>query len=268
MNALAWIAVGLAAVLGFGPKLHTPAIFQKQPPTEQLQLAQAELEKAKASQAAAAAALAEAKAKQEQRTLEQIRYAQQTNDGVVEALQRVPSEHRTPEVKLAGNLAARTTVSLSAAVGALPPEQRAEILKIVDGALSQVEAERDAAQAALARKDAELQSTIQAKAELASEVPKLKAALDTKAAEVLARDAQVQTVSTQVRVYAEQKAAAEQRAGSLDAFAGSLMRWAIVAGVLYVLIHFVLPCVAQEFPGIGWLAKLNQTAKSVSSAHL
>ena len=96
----------------------------------------------------------------------------------------------------------------------------------------------------------------------------MQTALQTKAAEVAAKDAEVQTVTSKVRVYAEQKAEAEKRAGSLDAWAGSLVRWLLWAGALYVIVHYVLPCVAQEFPAVRWLSAINKAAKSVSSAHL
>lgn len=268
MNPLIYVAVGIAAVLGFGPKMHWPTFGQKQPPTQQLVVAQDELARAKAAQATAEAALADARAKEASRTKAQIQYAQQTNEGVVSALSRVPEEHRTAETKLAGDLAGRTSVSLAAAVGELPPELRAEILKIVDGALSKVEAERDAAQAALRAKDAELQTTIQEKAALARKLPELETSLATTRAEVQVKDATAQTLTNQVRVYAEQTAAETKKANSLDAFAGSLVRWAIVAGVLYVVAHWLLPSLAQEFPGVGWLAAANKTVKSITSAHV
>lgn len=267
MNPLI-IVVAAAALFGWGSGLKMPSFFKKQPPTQQLVIAQSELEAAKAAQAAAEAKLAALNAEAAAKTKEQIRYAQQTNEGVVTALDRVAAEHRTAEVVLAGDLARRTTVSLAAAVGDLPPQQRAEILKIVDLALSKVEAERDAAKAALVEKDRILQGTIQEKELLARELPKLQASVQAKTAEVLAKEAVVQTTTAQVRVYAEKSAEAEKRAGSLDAWAGSLVRWGILAGILYLLVHFALPCLAQEFPGARLLGKINQTAKSLSSAHL
>ncbi len=39
-------------------------------------------------------------------------------------------------------------------------------------------------------------------------------------------------------------------------------------GVLYALIHFILPSLSQEFPANVTLTRLNKAAKSIASSHL
>lgn len=59
----------------------------------------------------------------------------------------------------------------------------------------------------------------------------------------------------------------EARANSLDAWAGNLVRSLIWVGVAYLVIHWVLPSLAQEFPGVRLLQVANKAVKSVTSAH-
>lgn len=258
------LIVGVAAFAVGGFKL--PAFLQKQPPVAQLTTAQDELAKAKAAQQQAEALLAAARAQEAARTATQLDYAQQFAAGTSLALGRVRPEQVTPEIKLATELAARANAGLEAARGKLPPEAQAEIQKLVDQALSAVTAERDAYKAALAQKDADLQATTAAKAAIERQIPALEAKVQTKDAEVAAVTAKTETLTQEVKVWAQGKADADARAGSLDAYAGRLIRGAVIIGVLYFLIHFILPCVAQSYPG-GWLSKLADAAKNLTTAH-
>ncbi len=58
------------------------------------------------------------------------------------------------------------------AIGTLPPDKQAEILHIVDGALSTVQAERDAARRALEAKDEELKVVSRERDEIKKELTK------------------------------------------------------------------------------------------------
>ena len=268
-RAFAWLPV-LAVLAGLAllaPKFEIPAFLQKKPQTHELEQAQQDLAAAKAAQAQAEARLQEAKADEESRKTDQLRYAQQTSAGAAEALGRVPEASRTPEVRLAGELVARTNVGLSAALGALPEAQRTEITTIVNQALSEKQAEVDAARAALAAKDAQLQASIADRTQLQAKIPVLEAAAQTKAAEVTVVSARVESATKQVADYAQKVADEKARAGSLDAYAGNLFRILLGIGALYFFIHFFLPLVAQSYPGIGWLTSLANAGKNLTTAH-
>lgn len=269
-RGIAWLPVlalvAIAALLV--PQFHLPAFLQKKPPTKQLSAAEDELAKARASQALAEAQLHAAQAEEAKRTQEQLRYSQQMSAGASQALASVPPEHVTPEVKLASDLIARTSSGLAAAIGTLPEDQRAEIQKLVNEALSAVAAERDAALKALAQKDAELQHATADKIKVEAKLPAMQAAVETSKAAVQVKDLEVQTKVRQVAAYADAKAAADAKAGSLEAYAGGLMRILLIAGILYLVVHFALPSLAQEFPGTGFLTWLNKTTKSLFSSHV
>lgn len=262
------VALAVGAIALLLPSWHLPAFLQKTPPTAQLQKSETDLLAARAAQAAAEAQLAQARAAEVARTTEQIRYAQSNAAGATTALAHVPPAHLTPEVKLAADLIGRTNTGLAAAIGALPPDQREEMERLVTGALSAKQAEVDAARAALAEKDAQLQTTISEKSVLAAEIPQLQAAVQTKTAEVQVKAAEVQTRTQEVSAWAEKKAAADAKAGSLDAYAGNLVRIIIAIGILYVIAHFMLPSLAQEFPASRVLTWIDKTVKSVTSARL
>lgn len=260
------VVLGAVALLGGG--LALPSFLQKKPPTAQLEKANQDLATARAAQATAEAQLATVRATEEAKKREQLAYAQQTASGAQEALARVPVAHKTPEVQLASDLLGRTTLGLAAAVGDLPADKRAEIFRIVDGALSSKQAEVDAARAALAVKDAELKVATTERQKLAEQVPVLEAAVRTRDAEVLAKEVVVQTKTQEVVTYANKAAEERSRAGSLDAYSGKLVRILIGIGLAYLFLHYILPCLAQEFPGSRVLTAINKTVKSVTSAHL
>lgn len=181
MAPAGYVLIGIVALFATG-RWELPAFMQKKPKTEQLTKAQADAATAKAEADKAKADLAALQAAQEAKKTEQLRYAQSMAEGTGAALKRVPAEHQTAEVGLASDLNARTQVAMSAAIGDLPPDQRAEILKIVDGALSKVESERDQARADLAKKDAALAEATTARGILEKQLPAVQAKLDQKEA--------------------------------------------------------------------------------------
>lgn len=261
------VALLAAGALLFGGQFHLPAFLQKKPAVVQLDKTQQELAEAKAARAKAEADLAAAKAQANARKDEQLRYAQSMSEGTAEALKRVPAEHKTAEVQLATDLNARTVIAMNAAIGTLSPDQRVEILKIVDGALSRVEAERDAARAELAKKDAALAEASTVRAILEKQVPALQARLDEKEAMVADKTAKAADAVAKVRQYAVEAASEREKAGSLDAYAGTLFRILIGLGLLYGIAHVWLPNVAQSYPDNRLLNWAANTAKNFTTGH-
>lgn len=278
-TVLILVVVAAAAIVGGGFTL--PAFLQKKPPVVKLEQTQADLAAAKAAQLAAEAArdkaqadLAKVRDEDQRKKGEQLGFAYQMAVGAGEAIGRIPVDHKTPASQLAGELIARSTVGLAAALGELPADKRIEIVRIVDQALSAKQAEIDAARAALARKDAELSFTIQERERLASEVPRLAAEVThrelevkRKAAEVAEKDIAVTRLAEEVKRYATEAAAERARAGGLDAYAGTIMRGLMLLAGLYVLANWILPSLAAEFPACRALSVINKTVKSITSSH-
>lgn len=256
--------IALVGVLLLVPSFKLPSFLQKKPPVAQLSQAEIDLAKSKADLAAAQAKLDAAKAAEAQKTHEQALYAQQMVAGVPVALARAP---QTPEVILAGQLAQRAQIGLAAAIGDLPADKQAEITTIVGQVLSAKQAEVDAAKQALAAKDAELASATASKKALEASIPPLQATVAAEKAQVEVKDATLAEKTQEVASWAEKKAAADAKAGSLDAYAGKLFRILLICGALYAVIHFVLPCLAAEFPGSSVLSWLYRTSTSIVSAH-
>ena len=260
------ILVGMLAFAGGALKM--PTWFQKKPPTAQLSQAEIDLAKAKAAQQQAEARLAELQAQQQAVGDKQLDYAQQMATGTVLALGRIAPGQVTPEVKLASEFATRAEAGLVAYRGDLTPAARAEMERMVSQALSAVQAERDAMKQALLAKDAALSQTIAQKSTLEAQIPTLEATVAAARAETAVKEAKATELTKEVTVWAEGKVAADAKASSLDAYAGNLLKGLIACGVLYVLVHFVLPSLAQEFPASKVLTWANKTSKSISSSHL
>ena len=140
-------------------------------------------------------------------------------------------------------------------------------MAIVDGALSAKQAEVDAAKASLAQRDASLALLQTQKLAVEAQIPPLQA--QAKAADTKAQAAQtvVTAKTAEVVAYANKAAEKESEAGSLGAL---LTKAAWIVGILLALLflaNFILPSLAAEFPAVSWLVKLNQTTKSITSAH-
>ncbi len=240
-------------------------LFAKGPQTKQLAAAQADLDKAKASAAEAKLAYESALTTERAKTTDQLRFSQQFAYGIPGLLEKIP---QTAEVKLAQSFAARVNRGLSLAIGDLPPEKQAEVLQIIQEALSAKQAEVDAANAKLAVLDAQLATTTREKQAVEAQIPVL---LEKNAAaeiKVVAKSAEVATATAKVVQYADKAAEKEKEAGSLGALVTKLLWVLAIAAFVYGFVHFGLPCLAQEFTACNWLQKLNRTAKSLSSAHL
>lgn len=239
-------------------------MFQPKPPTAALASAQADLEKARAEAAAAQAALAAAQQAELERKDAQLRYAQQMAAGATESLTRATPE---PAVQLALSLLDRTNHGLAAAIGDLPSAQQAEILRVVAESLSGLSADLAKANATLAARDRELAIATTERADLRAQLPALQNKLAEKETIAATATATVAKKTQEVVAYAEQVAAKEREAGSLTAQVNSLGRILLIVALGYLFVHFVLPSLAQEFPGSRVLSYVNKAAKSIASAH-
>lgn len=231
------LGLGAAKLAGWKPL----AIFAKKPPTEQVTKLQADLEKAKAELAAADAAKRAADAAERDRQEEQVRWSQQMTAGAADALTRQPAEHRTPETQLAADLLARANFGLAAALGSLPRDKQAEIITIVDRALSAVQADRDAALAALQAKDRELHAVTLEREQIKAQIPVLAARLETKDATVREVEARLNLKTSEVLTYAAKASEKERDAGSLSSALNRLLKIVIGASCVWAFLAYVLP---------------------------
>lgn len=222
--------------------------MEKKPPTEQLTKLQSELDKTQAdlreAQAREQAAAAQERAKQEK----QVRYAQQMQSGAQEALDRQPVEHRTEQTKLAVSLLNRSELALALAIGQLPPEQQAEILKIVDKALSSLASERDEAQRLLKEKDAELRTVTKERDAIKEELPKLAAQVEEAKAKAAAKTEEVKVAQVKLSTWATIKDKADRHASSLAGQVESLWNGFLWLAAAYVVIVFILPGIVKYLP--------------------
>lgn len=234
-----------------GGLLCGPAIKAKlagKPPT-------AALEQATAKAHEAEQALAAAQHQEQARKDALVQSAQQMVDGAQRANDRAPD---SPEKHLTASLLSRADLSLALAIGELPRDKQVEIAGIVDGMLSKVEAERAEALRKLEAKDVEVQQIAKERDRIKAEIPRLE---DAKAkAETTAQAKQAEVIR-----YADAAKAEQERASSFEA---QVWHWLKIGAGLYLLVHFVLPSVAQQYPQIGFLKHANDTIKSLTSAHL
>lgn len=215
--------------------------FRKKPPTAELTVLQSKLSDAEArlkeAEAIAEAARQAERAKQEA----QVRHAQQMQSGASEAIRRQPPEHRTPQTALASDLLNRAEFALGLAIGNLSPELRAEITAIVDGALSSVQAERDAAKAALLAKDAELRTVTRERDAIKDELPKLAAQVAQAERQADEIKAKVAAKVEEVKTVANVLDAERRKAGSLSAQIDKLWRIVLWIAGAWAFITFILP---------------------------
>lgn len=263
--AIIYVLCGLGVITVAVPNFRPWNWFQKGPPTIELSKAETALATAKADAAKAQADLVAAQAKERAATVEQVRYSQQMIAGVPAALKRAPA---SPEVSLASQLAERAGKGLSAAIGDLPADRQAEILAIVEGALSAKQAEVDAAKAALASKDAELAATTAAKAQVEAQIPVLTAKAVNADSKAAAAESLVTAKTNEVAAWADKKAASDKEAGSLGALVKRLEWWIVVAAMIYLFIHFAMPSLAAEFPACKALTVAYRGITSIASSHI
>ncbi len=247
------------------PNWRVSHLFSKGAPTKELRAAQEAAAKAQAEAAEAKANYEKALSDQRTKTVQQSQYSQQMIHGIPIALSRAP---QTPEVILASGLAKRASTGLAAAIGELPTERQAEIAFLVEQALSAKQAEVDAANAALAIKDKELAVTTAEKKVVEAKLPVLEEKAAAAEIKAVAAQGVVAVKTNEVAVYADKMAEKEKEAGSLGALVHKLL-WVIgIFSALYVLVHFIVPSLAQEFPAAQKLNSFNKAVKSVFSSHM
>lgn len=216
-------------------------LFKPKPPTAQLTQLQADLAKAQAEADALRAAKAAAEQAEREKQVEQVRYAQEMLSGATESLSRQPVEHRTAQTQLASDLMKRSDFALGLAIGALPADKQREILRIVDQALSGVEAERQAALEALAAKDAELRVVTSERDAVKAELPKLAAKVSAAEAKAQQTQAAVTAKTEEVKTWANLKDAAERKAGSFAAQIDRIWRTIVWIAATWAFLAYVLP---------------------------
>lgn len=215
--------------------------LRKKPPTAELTRLQSDLALAQAERDAALRAKQAADELERAKQADQVRYAQQMQAGAQESLSRQPAEHKTPQTQLASDLLKRSELALGLAIGTLPPDKQAEILRIVDGALSSVQAERDEAKAALAAKDAELRTVTLERDAVKAELPKLAAKVEQAQAKAEEVQAAVTAKTELVKAAADKLDAEKRKAGSLSEQIDKL--WRIIAWCVagWVFLVYILP---------------------------
>ena len=261
-----WVlyVIGAAAATQLVPNWRISALFAKGPQTAQLRAAEEAAAKARGDAALAEAHYNAAIADFEAKKGDQLRYSQQMLAGVKPALLRAPP---SPEVTLASSLADRASKGLSSAIGDLPADRQAEIMAIVEGALSAKQAEVEAANAKLAAKDAELKQTTAAKVAIEAQLPILKQNADSLYAKAETANQLVISKTAEVVAFADKAAAELKENGSLRTTIEKYGTRALIAVALYFALHFFLPCLAQSYPGSKALAWLASAVKNTTTAH-
>lgn len=243
--ALIFFLVGIGTGI-FGARWKPFAFLYPKPPTEQLTAAQAAQAKAQADAAQARADAASAHAQERQKLESQVQWSQQMASGAENALSRVPDASKTPETTLAHDLILRANLGLAAAIGKLPADQQAEILQIVEEALSSLQAERDAAQAALAKKDAELAQVTKDRTAIQAKIPVLEQQVQATARAEAQAQATVTAKTNEVKDWAAKKAASDARAGSLSGALDSLWHYVLWIAGAWAFLAFVLPGIIKH----------------------
>lgn len=241
------VIAGVALAVGvFAGGWKPMELFRKKPPTAELTRLQTDLALAQAELARANAAKVAAEEAERARKDEQVRYAQQMASGAAESLSRQPTEHRTPQTQLASDLLRRSELALGLAIGTLPPDKQAEILRIVDGALSTVQAERDAARRALEAKDAELRQVTLERDAVKAEIPKLAAKAQDAEERAEQVAAQVTAKTELVKAAAEKLDAERRKAGSFAAQVDKLWRIAFWIAGGWAFLTLILPGIVKH----------------------
>ena len=260
-------AIAAVGVFLLMPTWHLPAFLQKKPPTAQLSAAEVKLKETQSKLDLATGELAKTKAAEEQKKAEQLSYSQKMSAAAAESLSQVPAAHRTPEVILAEGFVTRANNGLLAAIGGLTPDQQAEIKSLVVQALSAKQSEVDAANKIIKDMDKQLADETAVRNDLDKKLPVLQAQVDTAQAEVKVKAAEVDKQQAAVVTWADKKAQADAKAGSLETYGNNLMRYIVIGLSLYLLVHFILPSLVQEFPGFSLLGTFYRGVTSVCSSH-
>lgn len=217
-------------------------LMGKKPPTEQVAVAQAKLEEARQAALLKEAELRAAADTERKQLEQQVQSAQQDNLGTVEALKRVPPEHATAEVKLAASMAQRVSLKLARAIGQLPRDQQDAMILLIDQALSEKQAEVDAAMQKLAQRDKEFDLLSDERDHYVKDIiPALKADTEkaNQKADKLAQD--LNTKTDTLSQWARDKFESDAKAHSLQASFDKMVRYALYVAGVWAFVVYVLP---------------------------
>lgn len=215
--------------------------FRKKPPVEQVTQAQQAVAAANAEVERLRAQLEQAKQAEHAAQERQTRYGQQMVAGARESLKRQPPEHQTAQTALASSLLDRADFALGRAIGQLPEEQQAEILTIVDRALSGKAEQLAQAQRDLAAKDAALAALTQERDTFRARAETLEPKLQTAETTAKLKEAELATTTNTLATYATQLDAKTREAGSLGTQLEKGVRVLLFLAGAYVFLAFILP---------------------------
>lgn len=225
---------------------HPLATFGKKPPVQQLTELQAQLTAQQQAAAEAAKQAEAAKVAEREKLEKQVRSAQLDNLGASTALKKVPKEHQTPEVKLAGSMVDRTGFKLGAAIGKLPPEEQQAMVDLIEELLSGKQTEVDAANLKLAQLDSDFKALTAQRQALEAQIPLLTQRA-AKAEETVQATQQKVTVATnEVKAKAEALFKAAEESGSLWNAIKLGVGAVILLGLGYGFLAFILPGVVKH----------------------
>lgn len=258
------IILGLLGMSQFVPNFRVTNLFKKGPPTAELVAAQKKADEADKKVATLEQKVQQIEAENQAKKDTQITYSHQMVAGAMDANSHAPE---STEKAIIDAFLQRADIALDSAIGKLDPALRTEVIGIVAQLRSGDQEKIKAANAMLAEKDKELSQATAARVQLEAEKTVTVNQRDSAMKEAAAVKELVAAKQAQVVSYADKAYAKEREAGSLGALVEKL-GW-IVGIIIFVIIfaNWILPSLAQEFPGIGWLVALNKTIKSLTSAH-
>lgn len=246
------------------PNLRPSNWFKKGPPTAELVAAQQKADQADKKVAELEHKVQSLEVEKAAQKDSQVNYSHEMVTGAIEANSHAPE---STEKAIVDSFLQRADIGLNSAIGKLDPALRAEVVNIVAQLRSGDVEKIKAANAMLAEKDKELALATATRLKLEAEKQTVTTKLDAAVKEAATVKELVAAKTAQVVSYADKAFQREKEAGSLGALVEK-MGW-VIAGIVLVIIlaNWVIPSLAQEFPGIGWLVALNKTIKSLTSAH-
>jgi vacuolar-type H+-ATPase subunit I/STV1 len=234
--------------------------FEKGPPVAALEQARAEADKAKAELKEAQIKLDAAQKADEARKDAQVEHAQEMVAGAQEALKRQPAEHQTEQTALAVQFLDRTELALALAIGRLPEAQQAEIISLVDKALSKYATDRAEAMRLLREKDAELQQVSRERDQIKAEIPRYESKVQALEQKAKDKDEKLAKAETKLGVWASIKDRADRHNASLSGLIERITRGAMILGAAYVFIVFILPGIVKHMQA----GRLKNTLRDLS----
>lgn len=245
LTLVALVALGAGV---FGTSFKPLEFLRPKPPTEELtklqsRLVQVQAEVVQVRQEKDVAVAAE-RAKLEQ----ELRSAQGDNLGSITALNKVPAQHKTAEVKLATSMANRVSLKLTAAIGALSKEEQEAMITLIDQALSEKQTDIDEATRKLAERDAEFKQVMAEREVIRAQIPVLLAKVEK--AEEITKVVQDRVIekTDEVKAIAIKLDEEKRTSGSLKGAAEKAFSWVLWAIGGWVFLTIVLPGIVKHLP--------------------